>query len=180
MPIFEGYGAFKQKHCANTAEQRTYMKQKLKRQYRHSLSYTVCVKILFDVILDNVSRALRMMSYCGHLPSVVVTLTSVVRPHLLKTSPLKTRGQFSSNHVEPSVRGGLKVCSNSQGPLIKMAAMSRYGKTLKIFFIRIKKALRLSIYHRGLKVYQMCSNDNHGLTFDLFTTMSNLCPYTFT
>ena len=44
-----------------------------------------------------------------------------------------------------------------------------------------KKASRLNpgIYHRGLKVYQVCSNNDSRLTFDLFTTRSNLRPYAF-
>ena len=45
------------------------------------------------------------------------------------TSALKPLGKFSSNHVEPSVKGGLKICSNGQGLLIKMATMPI--KTLK-------------------------------------------------
>ena len=43
------------------------------------------------------------------------------------------------------------------------------------------KALRLNfgIQYRDLKVYQVCSNDNPRLTFDLNTARSNLCPCTF-
>ena len=42
-------------------------------------------------------------------------------------------------------------------------------------------ALRLNpgIKHRGLKVYQVDSNGDTRLTFDLFTAMSTLRPYTF-
>ena len=38
---------------------------------------------------------------------------------------------FFKLHFEPSVKGGFKICANGQGPLIKMAAMPIYGKTLK-------------------------------------------------
>ena len=52
---------------------------------------------------------------------------------------------FFKLHVEPSVKGGLEICTTSYGPLIKMAAMPIYGKTLKIFFSRSKKASRLNL-----------------------------------
>ena len=53
---------------------------------------------------------------------------------------------FLKLHVEPSVKGGLKICSSGQGPLIKMAAMPIYGKKkLKISFSRTKKALQLNL-----------------------------------
>ena len=49
-------------------------------------------------------------------------------------------------------------------------------KTLKIFFSRTKKSWRLNIdiQHKGLKVYQVCSNDDPRLTFDLYT-QGQLC-----
>ena len=45
-------------------------------------------------------------------------------------------------------------------------------------FSRTKKVLRLKlgIQYRGLKVHQVCSNDDTMMTFDLFTVWSNLCP----
>ena len=57
--------------------------------------------------------------------------------------------------------------------------MPMYGKKyFKLFFSRTKKALRLNldIEHWGLKFYQVCSNDDPRLTFDLFMAGSNLCP----
>ena len=73
----------------------------------------------------------------------------------------------------PSVERMLTICSNGSAPLNKMPI---YGQT--IFFSRTKKALRLnlSIQHRGLKVYQVCSDDDTRMTFALFTVWSNLCP----
>ena len=35
---------------------------------------------------------------------------------------------FFKLNVEPSVKGGLKVCTNGHGPLVKMATMPIYGK----------------------------------------------------
>ena len=50
-------------------------------------------------------------------------------------------------------------------------------KTLKNLFSRTKKVLRLDlgIVHQGLKVYQVCSNDDPRLTFDLFLRNSQIC-----
>ena len=51
---------------------------------------------------------------------------------------------FFKLNVEPFVKGGLKICSNEQGLLIKMAAMLIYGKTLNIVF-RTEKAFGLNL-----------------------------------
>ena len=54
-------------------------------------------------------------------------------------------------------------------------------KTLKIIFSRTKKlmTLKLGIQHQVLKYYQVCSNDDPGLTLTYFTARSNLVPYVF-
>ena len=59
--------------------------------------------------------------------------------------------------------------------------MPVYGKKHLKIFSRTKKASRLNLVteHRGLKVFQVCSNDDPRLTFDLFRTRSNLHPYAF-
>ena len=48
--------------------------------------------------------------------------------------------------------------------------------TYKKTFSRTKKALRLNLgkLHRGLRIYQVCSNDDPRLSFDLFMARSNL------
>ena len=64
----------------------------------------------------------------------------------------------------------------------KMAAMPIYGKNARnIFFSRTKKliTLKTGMQHRVLEYYQVCSNDNTGLTLTYFTTKSNLVPYAF-
>ena len=50
--------------------------------------------------------------------------------------------------------------------------------TVKLFFSRRKKALRLNlgIQHLGHKVYKVCSNDDTRMTLDLLTVWSNVCP----
>ena len=39
--------------------------------------------------------------------------------------------------------------------------------------------LKLGMQHRVLKYYQICSNDDAGLTLTYFTARSNLVPYAF-
>ena len=85
-------------------------------------------------------------------------------------SSLKPFDQFSRFHMGPSVEEILSIYSNGFTLSNKMAAMPTYGKTLKIFFSRTKKASRLTfdIFHPGCKVY-CCSNDDPRISFDLFT-----------
>ena len=49
-------------------------------------------------------------------------------------------------------------------------------KNLKKIF---SGTLNLSKHHRVLKYYQVCSNDDPGLTLTYFTARSNLVPYAF-
>ena len=39
--------------------------------------------------------------------------------------------------------------------------------------------LKVSMQHRVLEYYQICSNDDPGLTLTYFTAKSNLVPYAF-
>ena len=53
-------------------------------------------------------------------------------------------------------------------------------KTLKIFFgTKRPMTLKLGMRHRVLEYYQVCSNDDPGLTLTYFTARSNLAPYAF-
>ena len=66
--------------------------------------------------------------------------------------------------------------------MTKMAAMSIiWLKPLKIFFSRTKQPLilKLGMQHWVLKYYQIPSNDDPRLTFDLFTQRSTLVHYAF-
>ena len=68
--------------------------------------------------------------------------------------------------------GGTKVCSNGPGHMTKLAAMPIYGKNLKkTFFSGTKRpmSLKLGMQHRVLEYYQVCSNDDPGLTLTYFT-----------
>ena len=63
-----------------------------------------------------------------------------------------------------------------------MAAMPIYGKNLKkIFFSGTKgpMTLNLGMQHWVHKYYQVCSNDDPGLTLTYFMARSNLLPYAF-
>ena len=55
--------------------------------------------------------------------------------------------------------GGTKVCSYGPGHMTKMAAMPIYGKNLK------KSS---GMQHRMLEYYQVCSDDDPGLTLTYF------------
>ena len=101
------------------------------------------------------------MSYCDHLPSVVRLSTP------LKDFSSETPGTvFFKLHVEPSVKGELKISTNGHAFFQDGRHAHIWLKHLKIFS-RTKKASRLSlsIQHHGLKVYQVCSNDDHGLIY---------------
>ena len=50
-------------------------------------------------------------------------------------------------------------------------------KTLKNILLRNQKSDDLGMQHRVLEYYQVCSNDDPGLTY--FTARSNLVPYAF-
>ena len=39
--------------------------------------------------------------------------------------------------------------------------------------------LKLGMYHKGLKLYKVCINDDPGLTLTYFTARSNWVDYTF-
>ena len=67
---------------------------------------------------------------------------------------------------------GTEFCSNGFGHMTKMAAMPIYVKNLKkIFFSGTKRpmTLNLGMQHWVLEYYQVCSNDDLGLTLIYFT-----------
>ena len=63
------------------------------------------------------------MSYCDHLPSVIRPFKPLNDFSSVTPGPI-----FFKLHVEPSVKEGLKICSDGHGPLIKMATMPISGK----------------------------------------------------
>ena len=93
-----------------------------------------------------------------------------------------TRPVEANFHMEPPWIGGKKFCSNGHGHMTKMAAMPIYGKNLKkIFFSRTKRlmTLKVGMQHEVLEYYQVCSNDDPGLTLTYFTARSDLVHYAF-
>ena len=83
-------------------------------------------------------------------------------------------------HMEPW-DGGTKVCSNGRGHMTKMAAMPIYGKNLKKSSSPEPKGRWPwnLLCNMGLEYYQVCSNDDPGLTLTYFMARSNLVPYAF-
>ena len=78
------------------------------------------------------------------------------------TGPIKMKF-----HVDPPWDGGTKVCSTGTGHMTKMTAMPKYGKNRKkIFFSGTKRpmTLKFGMQHGVLEYYQVCSNDDPGLT----------------
>ena len=76
----------------------------------------------------------------------------------------------------------MKIYSNGSGHMTSMAAMPIYGKNLKKSSSQEPKkpmTLNFGIQHRVLEYYQICSNDDPGLTWTYFTARSNLVSYAF-
>ena len=95
------------------------------------------------------------MGYCDNLPSAVRPSSGHTFERLLLWNPwAKFLQHFMWSLLS---KRKLKIYRKGHRPLIKMTAMPIYGETLKIFFSRTKKALRLNlcIEHWGLKVYQI-------------------------
>ena len=65
--------------------------------------------------------------------------------------------------------------------MTKVAAMPIYGKHEKFFFSGTKEPMTLKVcmLHWVLKCYQVCSNEDSGLTLTYFTARSNLVSYAF-
>ena len=63
-----------------------------------------------------------------------------------------------------------------------LVTMPIYGKkNLKIFFSGTKTpmALKVGMQHLALEYYQICSNEDPGMTLTYCTIRSNLVPYAF-
>ena len=75
--------------------------------------------------------------------------------------------------------GGKQVCSNGHGHITKMAAMPIYCENLKISSSKRLMTLKLGMQHQVLEYYQVCSNDDLGLTLTYSRVRSNLVPYAF-
>ena len=76
---------------------------------------------------------------------------------------------------------GTKVCINDPGHMTKMATTSIYVKTLKNPFSRTRcpRILQLAKQLRELLLYNVCINDDPGMTMTYLTARSNLVTYAF-
>ena len=71
----------------------------------------------------------------------------------------------------------MEVCSNGPGYMTKMAAMPIYGKNIKKSSTPV--TLKLGMQHRVIKYFQVCSNDNPGLTLTYFYGKVKFGPLCF-
>ena len=115
-------------------------------------------------------------------PPSSVRPSSVRRPNSLNIFSETTGPNKVKFHMELLWDGGTYVCSNDPGHMTKMAAIAIYGKNLKkIFFSGTKRSitLKLGMKHWVHGYYQVCSNDDTGLTLTYFTARSHLVPFVF-
>ena len=65
--------------------------------------------------------------------------------------------------------------------MTKMVAMSIYGKNTSKIFTGTGRwiSTKLGMYHRGLLLIIVCSNDDPGVTLTCFTARSNLVTQAF-
>ena len=105
-----------------------------------------------------------------------LTLVQITQIHtMFKLLFLRTARPIEARfYAEPPWDEGMKVCSNGRDHMTNMADMSIYGKTLKNRLLWNQKAhdMKLGMHHWVLKYYQVCSNDDHGLTMTYFTARS--------
>ena len=93
----------------------------------HPIKLKLDLKFVHDVEQRGCSppNINRVMSFLAHLIIVITCRQSSFTP--LNDFSSETPGPiFSKLHVEPSVKGGVKIYTNGHGPLIKMATMSIY------------------------------------------------------
>ena len=83
--------------------------------------------------------------------------------------------------MQPPWDGETKVCSKVLVTWPRWPPCSYIIKPLKKLFLRNQKAdnLELRMQHWVLEDYQVCSNDDPGLTLTYFTARSNSVPYAF-
>ena len=77
--------------------------------------------------------------------------------HFQTSSPPKTLGRLKPNFMCRLLGTGERKFVLGPGHMTKMAAMRIYGKNLKT-------SLTLGLQHRVHEYYQVCSNDDPGLT----------------
>ena len=113
---------------------------------------------------------------------ICMPLPSIVRQYFQISSPLKALSRLKLNFTWSLL--GMGERKFVQMVLIKWSIWPPCPymvKTLKIVFSATKRPmiLKLSIQYQVLEFYQVCSNDNPGLTWTYFTARSNLVSYPF-
>ena len=77
--------------------------------------------------------------------------------------------------MEPPWDGGMEIYSNGRSHMTNVIAMPIYGKNLKKVFSGTKRpmTLKLGMHDQVLEHYQVCINDDAGLTLTYFMARSN-------
>ena len=102
--------------------------------------------------------------------------------HFQTSSPLKPLGRLKPNFICSLLgTGERKFVQTVLVTWPRWPPCPYMVKNLKITFSGTKKpmTLKLGIQHWVLKYYQVCSNDDPGLTTTYFMARSNLVPYAF-
>ena len=102
--------------------------------------------------------------------------------HFETSSPLKPLGQLKPNFMWSLLgMGERKFVQTVQVTWPRWPPCPYMVKTLKKSSPEPKRpmTLKLGMQHRVHEYYQVCSNDDSGLTLTYFTARSNLLPYAF-
>ena len=77
--------------------------------------------------------------------------------------------------------GGKKVCLNGPGTWPRWLSCPYSVNALQIIFFKTSKLItfKLGIHYRGLRSYNVCSNDDPNLTLIYFMARSNLLANAF-
>ena len=107
----------------------------------------------------------------------------VVCQHFQTSSPQKPLGRLKPNFMWSHLGTGERKFVQTVLVTWPSWPLCPYmvKKPLKIFFAGTKRSmtLKLVMQQQVLKYYQVCSNDDPGLTLTYFTAKSHLVPYAF-
>ena len=131
---------------------------------------TYCWINQYMTIYNNPNSSHSMTFVQGHSDS---TFSKIVFSKQNKNNK-NTRLFEAKFHMEPLWDIRMKICSNVPGHMTKMASMPIYGRNLQKSPSepRGRWPMKLGIQYRVLKYYQLCLNDDTGLTLTIFMKWS--------
>ena len=138
-------------------------------------------RILIQIILDSHFPSIWPFSSPGP-KAHWWAYTMVYAFHCQTSAPLKPLGQ-----MKPNLIWNLHGLGERKFVQMVLVTWSRWSpceyvvKTFKKIFSGTQRlmTLKLGMQHWLLEYYQVCSNDDHGLTLTYFMARSNLLPYAF-